>query len=437
MLGRMADDVEREVVALTQALIRVDTTNPPGRETAAAVVLRDFLAAAGVECELVAREPDRANLVARIRGSGDGPSLAFVGHTDVVPTAGQDWSRPPFGGVVDDGYLYGRGALDMKGEVAARAVAMARLAREGFRPRGDLWLLAVADEEDGSADVGMRWLLEERPDIRPDFAVNEGEGSRLELADGRTVVCIAVGEKGTCPVQVTALGEAGHGSTPDQGRNAVPLLAELLTRIGLGLPRPARHPDVDHMLEVLVGPLDGDYGEAVARGAALHPTLRHLLPAGTTMAPTMLAGSVKRNVLPARASVQLDCRILPGTTQDDVEREVRDRLGTDVPYEIEWPEALVAGSSSAAAGPLYDACQEFVTAHDPGSELLPVLCTGFTDSVYLRAAAGTVAYGISPLLSTPAEVAMAGYHNRDERVHVDDLALGVRFHEHLARTLLG
>jgi acetylornithine deacetylase/succinyl-diaminopimelate desuccinylase-like protein len=155
------------------------------------------------------------------------------------------------------------------------------------------------------------------------------------------------------------------------------------------------------------------------------------------MAPTMLAGSVKRNVLPARASVQLDCRILPGTTRDDVEREVRDRLGSDLPYEIGWPEALVAGSSSAATGPLYDACRDFVATHDPGSELLPVLCTGFTDSVYLRAAAGTVAYGISPLLRTPAEVASAGYHNRDERVHVDDLALGVRFHEHLARTLLG
>ena len=431
---------EREVVALCQALIRIDTTNPPGQETPAALLLREHLEDAGVECELVARQDDRANLVARIRGTSEGPSLAFVGHTDVVPTAGQDWSRPPFGGVVEDRWLFGRGALDMKGELAARAVAMARLAREGFRPRGDLWLLAVADEEDGSADVGMRWLLEARPDIRPDFALNEGEGTRLELADGRTVLCIAVGEKGTCPVRVTALGEAGHGSMPDQGRNAVPLLAELLRRIGTGMPRAQRHPVVDRMLEVLVGPVDdGGYADAVAEAARLHPALHHLVPAvaGTTMAPTMLSGSVKRNVLPARASVELDCRILPGTSADDAEREVRARLGDDLPYALDRPEPLVAGSSSPAEGPLFDACAQFVAAHDPGTVLLPVLCTGFTDSVHLRAAAGTVAYGISPLLSTPPEVALAGYHNRDERVHVDDLTLGVAFHEHVARALLG
>ena len=126
----------------------------------------------------------------------------------------------------------------MKNEVAARAVAMATLAREGFRPRGDLWFVAVADEEDGSADVGMRWLLEQRPDIRPTMAINEGGGARLALADGRAALAIAVGEKGTCPVRLVALGEAGHASMPGVGDNAVPHLATLLTRIGSGMPEP-------------------------------------------------------------------------------------------------------------------------------------------------------------------------------------------------------
>ena len=246
-------DLLTEVVELCRALIRLDTTNPPGGETAAALLLRDHLTSAGVECDLVAREPERANLVARIRGTGDGPSLAFVGHTDVVPSDARDWTHPPFAAEVADGYLYGRGAVDMKNEVAARAVAMARLSRAGFRPRGDLWLLAVADEEDGSADVGMRWLLEQRPDIRPDFALNEGEGARLQLADGRSVMGIAVGEKGTFPARVTAVGEAGHASMPGLGRNAVPLLAQLLQRVGTGLPVADRHPVVDRMLQVLVG----------------------------------------------------------------------------------------------------------------------------------------------------------------------------------------
>ena len=206
-----------------------------GNETDAATYLHDHLTAAGVECELVAREDHRANLVARLPGTGEAPSLAFVGHTDVVPADPRDWTHPPFEGVVDDdGYLFGRGAVDMKNEVAARAVAMAELTVQASALAGDLWLLAVADEEDGVADVGMRWLLDERPDIRPDLAVNEGGSQRLLLVDGRTVVTVGVGEKGTYPARVTAVGEAGHGSTPSAGRNAVPMLGELLRRRGSG-----------------------------------------------------------------------------------------------------------------------------------------------------------------------------------------------------------
>ena len=176
------DALHEEVVGLARDLIRLDTTNAPGNETLVARHLADYLGEAGIECELVAREEHRANLVARLPGTGDAPSLAFVGHTDVVPVDARDWTHPPFEGVVDDaGYLYGRGALDMKGEVAARAVALKELARSGWRPRGDLWFLAVADEEDGMADVGMRWLLEHRPDIRPDLSVNEGGGERFDL----------------------------------------------------------------------------------------------------------------------------------------------------------------------------------------------------------------------------------------------------------------
>ena len=438
--GLDAPSHDGEVVDLCRALIRLDTTNPPGRETAAAMLLKDYLEPAGVECEIVARDPTRANLVARLPGTGTGPAMALVGHTDVVPSVDSDWTHPPFGAVVDgDGYLYGRGAVDMKNEVAARAVALARLARSGFRPSGDLWLLAVADEEDGSADVGMRWLLEQRADIRPDFALNEGEGVRLELADGRVVVTLAVGDRGTFPVRVVAVGEAGHASMPSQGENAVPLLVEILKRVGTGMPATAPNEYVDHMLRMLVGGFDGDYPGAVAAAADLHPALRHLIPAlaGTTMAPTMLRGSSKRNVMPARASVELDCRILPGTTESDVEALVRGVIGDDVRYELERPEALVAGSASPAAGALYEICQEFLDETDPGAVLLPTMDTGFTDSVYLRAAAGTVAYGFNPVRTTPAEVVQAGYHNRDERIHVDDLALSVRFHEFAVRRLLG
>ena len=439
------DAMHREVVELTQDLIRLDTSNAPpshpGNETLVAEHLKDYLEGAGIECELVAREEHRANLVARIPGTdADAQSLAFVGHTDVVPVDIRDWTHPPFEAVIDDhGWLYGRGAIDMKDEVAARAVAMATLAREGWKPKGDLWFLAVADEEDGTAGVGMRWLLEQRPDIRPDLSINEGGGERLDLSDGRSVMSVGVGEKGTFPARVSAVGQAGHGSTPSVGNNAVPLLGEVLRRIGLGMPTPQRSDLVDQMLTVLVGDPGEDLADALDRAGRLHPELEHFLPAlvGTTMAPTMLGGSSKRNVMPSRAWVELDCRILPGTSEADVEREVRERLGDGLDYELTWPEILVAGSSSPADGPIIEAVTAFLEGEGVDAQVLPSLGTGFTDSVYLRAAAGTAAYGFSPFLSTPAEVLTAGYHNADERIHVDDLLLSTRFHLDLAKRILG
>ncbi len=435
--------IEDEAVEVTRAVIRLDTTNygRRGSETLAAAYLRDYLTDAGGDAELVAREPDRANIVARIPGTDpDAPSLAFVGHTDVVPTEGQDWTHPPFEAVVDDdGFLYGRGAIDMKNEVAARAVAMAHLARDGFRPRGDLWFIAVADEENGVADVGMRWLLEHRPDIRPTMAINEGAGERLPLADGRVALTFAIGEKGTCPVRVVAVGRAGHASMPEIGDNAVPHLAELIRRIGSGMPDLVRSPEVDATLESLLGRPVGDLAADVAEAAALHPAIGHSLPPtpGTTMAPTMLAASLARNVMPERASVELDCRILPGTTGEDVLASVRSRLGDDVRYELEYADPLVPGTSSPATGALPEAVAAVLAEDGDEAFVLPVLCPGYTDSSFLRAAAGTAAYGFSPFRATPAEVLAAGYHNADERVHVDDVGLSARFHRTLARRLLG
>ena len=431
---RLAD----EVLRVARDLIRIDTTN--GNETEAAAYLCDYLREAGLDAELVAKDPARANLVVRWPGSGSAPSLAYVGHLDVVPADPRDWTHPPFEAVVDDGWLFGRGAIDMKNEVAARCVAVAELARTGFRPAGDLWLLMVADEEDGADDVGMRWLLEERPDIRPDLAINEGGGHRLPLADGRVVSLMSVGEKGTQPVRVSAVGEAGHASTPTIGDNAVPHLGEVLRRIGRGLPVGEGSRWLDETLGALLdGATVDDLAASVAAATALHPSFAHALPplAGTTMAPTMLGGSPGRTVMPARAWVELDCRILPGATPDEVLAAVRDVLGDDLRYELDLPEAMVPGSASPTDGPLPAAVTAVLADLDPGLEVVPILCTGYTDSSFLRFAGGTAAYGFSPFRSTPAEVLDAGYHNADERVHVDDLTLSVAFHAELARRILG
>ncbi len=450
-----ATHLRAEVISLAQALMRIDSTN--GNETEVARALAAYLAGSGVECELAGPDPARLNLIAWLRASGpsatsDGvpggdsaaaPSLAFVGHSDVVPAGTVGWTHPPFAGIVDaEGYLWGRGALDMKGEVAARAVAFASLAREGFRPRGDLLLLIAADEEDGSAMVGMNWLTSNRPDLAVDYALNEGGGLPYRLADGRLMAAIGVGEKGTCPVRVDVLGEAGHASMPGVGDNPVPRLGTVLSAIGLGLPEPSEHRSIHATLDALLGVgVTEQVGvvAALAGATALHPTFPFVLPAlsGTTMTPTLLHGAPASNVIPARAGVGLDCRVLPGSTDDEVLAAVRARLGdAGADCMLSFPVESVAGNESPPAGPLWDACQAFLV-DVVGAEPLPMLSTGFTDSVYLRRDFGTVAYGFSPIATTPADVVEAGYHNSDERIHVDDLLLSVAFHRQVAQSILG
>ncbi len=427
-----------EATALMRELLRIDTSNPPGGETPAALVLQRHLEAAGVECELVARDPGRANLIARIPG-GDGPSLAFLAHTDVVPADDPaEWTHPPFAGHVDaDGYVWGRGAADMKNELATRAVAMAWLARSGFRPGGDLLLIAESDEEDGEAGVGLAWLVTERPDIRADYVLNEGASERLELADGRIAVTINAGEKSALAVTVTAVADGGASSLPRGEANAVTRLARLIGRLDRHRPESRLIPQTDAMLTALAG-ADGGLEERIARAVVLHPMLPELVEPlfVMTVAPTRLRGARALNTLPAAASVECDCRPVPGMTLDQVERELRAALGEDIPYELTFSGEPVGGSISPLDTPLYELCREWVARNDPEAVLVPTLTNGFTDSHYMRAAFGSIAYGIWPIRRTPTAVLHAGVHTRDERIHTDDLGYATRFHIEVALALL-
>jgi acetylornithine deacetylase/succinyl-diaminopimelate desuccinylase-like protein len=419
-----------EATALMRELLRVDTSNPPGCETPAALVLRRYLEAAGVACEVVARDPGRANLIARIPG-GDGPSLAFLAHTDVVPADdASEWTHPPFAGDVDDdGYIWGRGAADMKNELATRAVAMAWLARSGFRPGGDLLLIAESDEEDGDSGVGLPWLVAERPDIRADYVLNEGASERLELADGRVAVTINAGEKSALSVTVTARAEGGASSLPRSEANAVTRLARLIDRLDRHRSERRLIPQTDAMLTALAG-AGGALDERIARAVSLHPMLPELVEPlfVMTIAPTRLHGSRALNVMPSEAAVECDCRPVPGMTLAQVAAELRAALGDDLPYELAFSGEPVGGSLSPIDSPLYEVCRAWVAENDPEAVLVPTLTNGFTDSHYMRAAFGSVAYGFWPIRRTPTAVLHGGVHARDERIHTDDLGYATRFH---------
>jgi acetylornithine deacetylase/succinyl-diaminopimelate desuccinylase-like protein len=413
-----------EATDLLSRLIQVDTKNPPGNETAAAELLREYLEANGVDCELYARVPERANLVARIRGRGDGPALLLLSHTDVVLADPREWAVAPFSGEVRADEIWGRGALDMKGQVAASAVAIASLAREGFQPSGDLIFAATADEEVGD-DFGLSWLCREHPDaVRCDFAINEGAGERVELAGGSYYIC-ATAEKMTAPFRIHVRGRSGHASMPGIADNALVKAAPLVGRVAAYRPEPQIQPEVEACLRILLGDVP-PAGEVAARTRAVDPTLGDLLEPllAETFSPTIIEASHKRNVIPALCTVEVDCRLLPGQTPADIEPVVRRLLGDDVEYELEFLEAQ-GGTRSALATPLWDAVDAFVAGVDPGARAVPICCAGFTDSHWLREAFGTVAYGFFPSRTMPGEVSATLIHSADERVPIDDLELGL------------
>jgi len=423
-----------ETVDLLQRLIRVDTTNPPGNETAAAELLRDYLDANGVACELYAKAPERANLVARIRG-GSGPTLALLSHTDVVVADAAEWQRDPVGGELVDGDVWGRGALDMKGQAAATAVAIASLAREGWRPEGELLFVAAADEEVG-AGFGLEWLVEAHPDaVRADYSINEGGGDRLEL-DGRAFYLCASAEKMTAPFRLRVRGRSGHASMPGIADNALLKAASLVQRLGDYRPEPRAEPEIVALLEAVTGRRLSSADELlpVARavdallGAQIEPLL------GPTFAPTMISASQKRNVVPAVCDVVVDSRLLPGQTPPEQFELVRSILGPGE-YELEPIEGQ-GGTRSQIGGPLWDAIASFVREEEPEATVVPICVPGFTDSHWLRAAFGTVAYGFFPARAMHAAEAALLIHSADERVPAEDLELGVRFLRQAARTLL-
>jgi acetylornithine deacetylase/succinyl-diaminopimelate desuccinylase-like protein len=427
-------ELRDEAVALLRELIRADTVNPPGNETRAANVLRDYLARRGIECRLLAREPDRANLVARIEGGG-GPSLAFLCHTDTVLADPAEWERDPWSGDLVDGEVWGRGALDMKGQVAASAVAFASLRRDGFFPSGDVLLIAAADEEVGDG-YGLRWLVEAHPDaVRCDYAVNEGGGDRFVLGGAPVYLC-ASAEKMSAPFKLRVRGRSGHASMPGIADNALVKAARYVEALGAYDPPRELVPEVHGFLEAVLGELP-PVDDALARVQALDPRLSSLVEPllSLTLSPTMIEASEKRNVIPATCEVTVDCRLLPEQTPEEAEPLIRVVLG-DGDYDLEWIEA-VGGTRSELRTPLWDALAAYVEGLEAGARLAPIACAGFTDSHFLRESFGTVAYGFFPMKEMDSLLATTLVHSANERIAVADLEAGVHMLRHVARTLLG
>jgi acetylornithine deacetylase/succinyl-diaminopimelate desuccinylase-like protein len=461
-----------DATELLQRLIRFDTVNPPGNERAAIEYLQGVLSDAGFECELLCAEPERPNLVARLRPHGAvaaGPTLCYLGHVDTVLADSREWARDPWSGDLADGHIWGRGSLDMNSQVAAEVAAAVGLAREGWRPaRGELLIVAVVDEETGG-ELGAKWLCENHPEkVRCDMLLNEGGGPCFELDGGRYYgVCCA--EKGVFRFTVTTDGAAGHASMPKLGENALLKMAPVLERLA------TRQPSLEPTAEPLaflrgIGEDESDPAAALRRLGERDPRLLTMFEPmfGVTFAPTKVSASEKINVIPSKAELRVDCRVPPGLDEAETRAAIEQVLGgiDGLPLEfagdrgggassepvtggaggephtrgalrIEFTER-VTGNRSQIESPLMDVLGEWISEHDPGAKTVPTILPGFTDSRHFRAAfPECVAYGFFPQRHQTLLETQALIHAPDERIDVRDLTFAYGFYRDLAVEMLG
>ncbi len=419
----MTDPVE-----LLRDLIRFDTTNPPGNEEACVAHIETLLREHGIESDRYEKAPGRPNLVARHAGANGGPPLLLQGHVDVVTTAGQEWSRPPFAAEVADGYVWGRGALDMKSGVAMMVSAFLA-AHESGSPT-PLVLVILADEENGG-DVGARFLAEEHPEVFGGARHALGEfGGATQWIAGRRFYPIQVAEKQMCWLRAHVRGTGGHGALGVKGGamrklgdvlrtldrkqppvHVTPVVREWISQMAAAVPRPQAL-----LLQRLLDPRTSDLAVRAlgTRGRLLSRVLRN------TVSPTIVHGGDKINVIPSEIELQLDGRLLPGFTPDDLLGELRQLVGSAVEFEVIRHDPGPPDADLSFYEPLAQVLREL----DPECVPVPMLQAGVTDARFLSRA-GIQTYGYLPLALPEDFEPFPLIHNADERVPVDALTFGV------------
>jgi acetylornithine deacetylase/succinyl-diaminopimelate desuccinylase-like protein len=414
------DAVAEEAVDLLRRYIRIDTTNPPGNEHLAADFLEDVLSAEGIESRRYDSAPGRTNLVVDLPSEPVEKPLILLHHTDVVPVEADQWSVPPFEGIVREGYVWGRGALDMKGMAALELMTVLTLKRNGVELRRPIRLLAVADEEAGSA-FGAEWLDREHPELLDGaFVINEGGyGATSYLGVERPLFGVSMAEKSPLWLTLSATGRPGHGSAPHDD-NVLDRLVRAMHRVQAWRRPWVMTPPVKDALRVAhaEGYVDLNPEKAPADAFAdRYRSLRTML--SNTISATGLHAGIKHNVIPATATATLDCRLVPGYEHERFIAELR-KVMDDDKVHIETTFASESPTTSADTE-LHAAIASVCGDVMPEAALLPRVTAGFTDSRTFRRR-GVPAYGFVPMLLAPDE--QAGMHGNNERISIANLRLG-------------
>jgi len=439
MCAKLLKEIKEEVTILLSDLIKIDTTNPPGNETEAAKYVAKNLAKDGFKCELVESAAGRGSVTTRLKGIGEKPSLLLLSHLDVVAANPKEWSVDPFGGLVKDGFVWGRGTLDMKGMTAIEVMVMKLLKRNDIKLKGDVIFAATADEEKGG-EAGAGWLARNHPEkIRADYVINEGGGVAVPL-NGKNVFTVNTAEKGIFWFKVKAKGRPGHGSVPGAADNAIMRMNKVVEKLGNHRSKIMIVPTVKQFLGevpkenqplqqavdlLLSNPETGDQilDMLAQKDKAMAEELRAMLR--MTLAPTIIHGGVKENIIPSECEAVFDCRVLPGQNPTTALEEIKGLL-KDIGLESLEFETIQANepSESSAKTPLYDLIVRVLKEFEPNYGVAPVLLTGGTDSRFLRSL-GSICYGFQPMRADmPYGEILKMAHGIDERISIENLVFG-------------
>jgi acetylornithine deacetylase/succinyl-diaminopimelate desuccinylase-like protein len=446
---QIQNEIETEITRFLSDLIRINTTNPPGNETKAATFIAHYLAKDGVESEIVESAPGRGSIIARLKGSGEKPNLLLLSHLDVVAANPAEWSVDPFAGTVKDGYVYGRGAYDMKGMTAVEVLSLLLLKRNKIPLKGDIVLAATADEEKGGEE-GAGYLLRNHKDkVWCPYVLNEGGGLAIPQKKGN-VYPVQTAEKGILWFKIKAKGTPGHGSTPNTADNAIVRMNKVITKIGEYQPETFYvptlkqflaeiakiNPDLEPIFSRLLGnPKQSEQilDELSKIDKALAEEIRPRTK--TTVTPTIIHGGIKENIIPSECEATFDCRVLPGQSVAETLSTIKSLL-TDVGMDKLSFEIIQMhdGNESTTQTPLYSAITGILKEFEPGCGVTPTLTTGGTDSRFFRET-GSVCYGFHPMRpDEPNDLLEKRMHGIDERITVENLVFGTSiFYETIKR----
>jgi acetylornithine deacetylase/succinyl-diaminopimelate desuccinylase-like protein len=439
MCAQLLREVEREVTNLLSDLIRINTTNPPGNETEAAKYLAETLEKEGFKCELFESTPGRGSIITRLKGTGEKPSLLLLSHLDVVAANPKEWSVDPFEGVVKNGFVWGRGALDMKSMTAMEVMVMKLLKRNNVKLEGDVILAATADEEKGG-EAGAGWLVRNHPEkIRADYVINEGGGLAIPI-EGKNIYTIQTAEKGILWFKIKAKGRPGHGSVPGTADNAILRMNRVVEKLGNYRAKMTVVPTVKQFLSQITKEnktvqqalmlllQNPDMGDQILdilaeKDKAMAEELRARLR--MTIAPTIIHGGIKENIIPSECEAVFDCRVLPGQTPTEAMDEIKGLMPDADLEKLEF-ETIQANepSESPANTPLYELIVKVMKEFEPNCSVAPILLTGGTDSRFFRKI-GSICYGFQPLRSDmPYGEILKTIHGIDERISIENLVFG-------------